>query len=299
MSDPDELYTLRNLFWLGNYQLAINEANSLNRIPKDLQSTKDEFVFRSYLAMQQYDIVLDEIADGPNTPVALRAIRILTTFLAKVSPYEQCLAAMFDLGNSLVQGDVSCGTYYLVLATLHVHGDNIKEGLVATDSYPSMELAGYAVQLLLRLDRPDLAQQRYALMKSADEDGSLTQLAGAALNLRLGSAKNIQEAANTYQDLGEKYGTSVMLLTSLAVAEMAQGNFETAESHLQEALGKDSANADALANMITVSHHLSKSSEVIARLVSQLRKTAPDHPLLVGLANFESAYDRMTVQLSA
>jgi Tfp pilus assembly protein PilF len=53
----------------------------------------------------------------------------------------------------------------------------------------------------------------------------------------------------------------------LAVAEMAQSDFKTAESHLQEALGKDSTNADALANMITVSYHLSKSSEVIARLL--------------------------------
>lgn len=299
MSEPDELYTLRNLFWLGNYQLAINESNSLNRVPKHLQATRDEFVFRSYLAMQQFDIVLDEISESPDTPVALRAVRILATYLSKISPYEQCLSNMFDLGNSLVQGDASNGTYYLVLATLHVHGDNIKEALVATDSFPNMELAAFAVRLLLRLDRPDLAQQRYAIMKSADEDGSLTQLAGAALNLSLGDAKKIQEAANTYQDLGEKYGTSVMLLTSLAVAEMAQNNFETAESHLQEALGKDSTNADALSNMIAVSYHLGKSSEVIARLVSQLRKSAPDHPQLVGLTNFEGAYDRMTAQLSA
>ena len=50
------------------------------------------------------------------------------------------LSGLFDLGNSLVQGDVSNGTYYLVLATLQVHGDNIKEALVATDSYPNMEL---------------------------------------------------------------------------------------------------------------------------------------------------------------
>ena len=26
MGEPDELYTLRNLFWMGNFQLAINEA---------------------------------------------------------------------------------------------------------------------------------------------------------------------------------------------------------------------------------------------------------------------------------
>jgi coatomer protein complex subunit epsilon len=299
MSEPDELYTLRNLFWLGNYQLAINESNSLSRIPKHLQSVKDEFVYRSYLAMRQYDIVLDEISDGPNTSVALRAIRILALYMSGVSGYEQCLGAMFDLGKDLQQGDASCGTYYLILATLHVHGDNIKEALIATDSFPNMELASYAVQLLLRLDRPDLAQQRHAIMKSADEDGTLTQLAGAALNIRLGGAKNLQDAANMYQDLGEKYGPSVMILTSMAVAEMAQNDFATAETHLQEALGKDASNPDTLANIIVVSQHLAKSSEVVSRYISQLRKSCPQHPMLVGLANFDSAYDRMTAQLSS
>lgn len=59
------MYLFNNL----SSQLAINESNSLNRVPKHLQPVRDEFVFRSYLAMGQFDIVLDEISDGPNTPV--------------------------------------------------------------------------------------------------------------------------------------------------------------------------------------------------------------------------------------
>ena len=51
-----------------------------------------------------------------------------------------CFSALFDLGNDLQQADSSSGTYYLVLATMHVHGDNIKEALIATDSFPNMEL---------------------------------------------------------------------------------------------------------------------------------------------------------------
>lgn len=47
---------------------------------------------------------------------------------------------LFDLGNSLDKGDAASGTYYFVLATLHVHGDNLKEAIVATDSYPNLEL---------------------------------------------------------------------------------------------------------------------------------------------------------------
>ena len=50
-------------------QLAINESNGLKRVPKHLMLARDEFVYRSYLAMGQYDIVFDEIKEGPNTPV--------------------------------------------------------------------------------------------------------------------------------------------------------------------------------------------------------------------------------------
>lgn len=71
MTEPDELFTMRNLFWLGNFQLAINESNGLHRLPKQLTASRDEFVYRSYVALGQYDIVLDEIKDSPNTSVGM------------------------------------------------------------------------------------------------------------------------------------------------------------------------------------------------------------------------------------
>ena len=71
MTEPDELYTMRNLFWLGNFQQAVNESNSLHRLPKALVPARDEFVYRSYVALGQYDIVMDEIKDSPNTSVGM------------------------------------------------------------------------------------------------------------------------------------------------------------------------------------------------------------------------------------
>eukprot|EP00602_Paraphysomonas_sp_CaronLab_P006060 CAMPEP_0185018718 /NCGR_PEP_ID=MMETSP1103-20130426/1390_1 /TAXON_ID=36769 /ORGANISM="Paraphysomonas bandaiensis, Strain Caron Lab Isolate" /LENGTH=300 /DNA_ID=CAMNT_0027548655 /DNA_START=60 /DNA_END=962 /DNA_ORIENTATION=- len=297
MTEPDELYTMRNLFWLGNYQLAINESNSLHRLAKHLNPIRDEFVYRSYLALGQYDIVIGEIQDTPSTPLALRAIRQLALYLSKKSSYEVVLSnleALADEASKTSQATI----YYLVLATVHVHGDNIKDALIATEGQSTLELSAYAVQLLLRMDRPDLAQQRLALMKSVDEDSALTQLATAWVSMRTGGAKGMAEAANIYEDLSEKYGASVMLMTGLAVSKMHQGLFDEAETHLQEALNKDPSNADCLANIITVSYHLDKPPEVIARFVSQLRNKAPEHPLLQGLTNFESAYDRVTAQLA-
>ena len=48
----------------GNYQQAINEASSLNRCPAALKDEKDEFLYRSYLALGQYDIVLSDVKES-------------------------------------------------------------------------------------------------------------------------------------------------------------------------------------------------------------------------------------------
>ena len=61
MSEPDDLYTLRNHYWLGSYQLAIAEGSGLGRLPEALRVERDEFIYRSYLALGQYSIVLGEV----------------------------------------------------------------------------------------------------------------------------------------------------------------------------------------------------------------------------------------------
>lgn len=61
MSEPDDLFTLRNHFWLGSYQLAIAEGSGLGRLPESLRVERDEFIYRSYLALGQYSIVLEEV----------------------------------------------------------------------------------------------------------------------------------------------------------------------------------------------------------------------------------------------
>lgn len=61
MSEPDDLFTLRNHFWLGSYQLAIAEGSGLGRLPDSLRVERDEFIYRSYLALGQYSIVLGEV----------------------------------------------------------------------------------------------------------------------------------------------------------------------------------------------------------------------------------------------
>jgi hypothetical protein len=41
----------------------------LNRIPANLVTEKEEFIYRSYLALGQYHIILNEIKEANSTPV--------------------------------------------------------------------------------------------------------------------------------------------------------------------------------------------------------------------------------------
>ena len=66
MSEPDELYTLRAQFWLGHYQMALDEARSIMRRPMspDLKAEREEIVARCYIAMKDYDKVISGDTSG-------------------------------------------------------------------------------------------------------------------------------------------------------------------------------------------------------------------------------------------
>jgi hypothetical protein len=67
MSEPDELYTLRAQFWLGHYQLALEEARSVARRPMSpaLKDEREELLARANIALGNYDSVS---GGGGSTP---------------------------------------------------------------------------------------------------------------------------------------------------------------------------------------------------------------------------------------
>ena len=86
--------------------------------------------------------------------------------------------------------------------------------------------------------------------------------------------------------------SSSLLLNGLAVAEMAIGEFTSAEQHLNEALTKTQT-ADTLANLVVVQTHLLRPPELINRTLSQLKLKSRNHPLITSLNAFDAAFDRV------
>lgn len=60
MTEPDELYTLRAQYWLGHYQMAVEEARSVARRPMSpaLKAEREEFMARAFIGLGQYDKVV-------------------------------------------------------------------------------------------------------------------------------------------------------------------------------------------------------------------------------------------------
>mmetsp|Transcript_6442 Transcript_6442/g.21721 ORF Transcript_6442/g.21721 Transcript_6442/m.21721 type:complete len:292 (-) Transcript_6442:86-961(-) len=285
MSEPDELFSLRSQFWLGSYQLALNEASALTRLSPALRAEKDEFVYRCYIAMGQYQIAIDEISSA--APAALQAVKLLATYLSTPDSLEVALLQLQEWMTD--PSSANSTTLQLVTALVHMHADNLPEAIRAVRHGSTMEHCALLVQLYLRMDRPDLAQRQLRHMQEADDDHTLSQLSAAWVACAVGGEK-LQEAVFAFEELVDKSGGSALLFNGLAVANMQLGNWEDAERNLKEALGKSSNDPDTLANLVTVSQHTGKDG---SRYLSQLRSVSPHHPLLRGLATVEGAFDRV------
>ena len=100
MSEVDELYELRNNFYLGHFATAVNEANKLklckivfiflwltSNLAGDKAVERDVYLFRSLIAQKQYSTVLSEVKSS--SPPQLVAVKCFAEYLARGNAESQ------------------------------------------------------------------------------------------------------------------------------------------------------------------------------------------------------------------
>ncbi|XP_012883857.1 PREDICTED: coatomer subunit epsilon [Dipodomys ordii] len=182
--EVDELFDVKNAFYIGSYQQCINEAQRVKLSSPEKEVERDVFLYRAYLAQRKYGVVLDEIQ--PSSAPELQAVRTFAEYLASESRRDTIVA---DLDREMSRSvDVSNTTFLLMAAAIYFHDQNPDAALRALHQGDSLECMAMTVQILLKLDRLDLARKELKKMQDQDEDATLTQLATAWVNLAVDSS---------------------------------------------------------------------------------------------------------------
>jgi len=289
----DELFDIKNAFFTGNYQTCINEAQKVKLSDPGMSLERDVFLYRSYLALKKFRVVLDEV--GSNSSALLQPLAILAKFLSANSQSTRD-SIVADLDTQMAGNvDVSNHVLLIVAGTIYLHADQPESALRALHPSDHLECLATKLQALLAMNRVDLARGVLKSMQEKDEDATLTQLAQAWTNLA-GGGEKIQDAYYIYQELIDKLGSTPLLLNGQATTFLAQAKYAEAEAALGEAIEKDPNNPDTLVNMIVLAQHQGKQPEVSNRYLSQLKDLDPNNSFVLKLNQKEADFDRMVKQ---
>nr|CAG4646444.1 EOG090X0A8E [Macrothrix elegans] len=285
----DELFDVKAQFYIGNYQSAINEAQKLKLYASDLKTERDIYVFRSYIALRKYGVVMSEISS--RSPVEFQPLKTLAEYFAYPNKRNEITVQL----DEQVSTNLNSNNYLflIVASTIYYNEGNFENVLKIMHQSDHLECHALMLQTYLKMDRIDLAKRELKVMQEIDEDAVLTQLSSVWVNLLIGGDK-FQEAYYTLQELADKYSTTALLLNGQASCFINQGKYEEAESVLQEALEKDSNYTDTYQNLVVLGQLSGKTPDVCNRYFSQLNDSAPEHSIVKDFLLKEKEFDTLT-----
>lgn len=293
---PDELYTLRAQYWLGHYDLCLDECRSVARrpMPPSLKEERQEFVVRCYLAKGEAERAEQE-CEGGEAGHGIEALKIRAQYdRVSASGADTATEALVDAMKSLVANPESAtGQVQLYASHLFLAAGLTRDALQCVHLGTTMEHLSQCLQIYLKIDRLDKAKETLDLMRQADEDSVLTQLGTVYVDVA-GGRSTAPDATHHLNTLSEQYGSSLLLLNCSAVAAMTAGNYEGADGSLTEAVQEfnGEADADTLINSVVCATQMGKGPEVTDPLLEKLRAGHGKHPFVEGLVRVEGALER-------
>merc|ERR1712000_428969 len=266
-SGEGELLNITTAFYTHAYSTVIDfDTSSLS--PSN-QTTAQNLKYRAQIALGQSSSVVSALKSSS-------------------SPSSRALVA-------LAQSDVSAA------AELASDASSAEDPTVQICAGTVLASAGqYPEQVHLSQNRTDLAVKEVHAAKRWANDSLLINLAESWTNLREGGSEKYQSAFYVYEELASAPGnTSPTALVGQAVAEIHLGRVEEAEAALQQAMGMEGADVQAIANSVVLASVMGKKNEVVQGSIEQLKEKDREHVLLKDLEEKSALFDTAAGKYSA
>ena len=287
--DVDELYAVRNNFYVGNFQVAIDEGESTPPLSQQKQIELDVYVARSRLALGQGKELISSINQAP---MAMEAVKALAVFETNPSKQDVCIEKVESwLGDEMTGNNP---TLRLIAGLMYTKAGKYSEALAVLKGAGANqpEHSALMIHILILMNRIDAAQKELAELENSNaDDAVITQLAQGWVYCSLGGGKT-EEASYIFQELIDKFDPTVKLLNNLAVCKVHMEQYPEAEEMLTTALEENPGDVDSLVNLIVVSRHLNKSQEVIDNLMEQIKQKDPNNLKLKEWLEAENIFDQ-------
>eukprot|EP00796_Vickermania_ingenoplastis_P013264 gene13264-9107_t len=261
----DSLFDARNYLVVGNFKQAIMETNTPRPNSKkreevdDMQADKLLIIAQAHIGMHEEELAQFRCNQGPAGHPVVEAVKTWTEFVisrkkAQAGASDPTVsAALSKLEENAAEVDLakSCWAVFAVSALITV--ENYTAALNMANLWVSqlsdlpdpkmkryrMQLRYLVVEALLRINRPELAQDELAVMENDDDESVFTILSQGIVSLYVGqkdnNAETLEQAASYFSNASVRYGQTPMLLNLEALALLALGRLEDAERRLTDA----------------------------------------------------------------
>ena len=144
-----------------------------------------------------------------------------------------------------------------------------------------LEMHSHLVDILLRLNRTDLAEQELKLMNKIDEDAAQSLLWTGFVKI---TPDNYKEAIKLFNELRDKFGNTSLLLNAIALAHMAGSEYDKAAASLDESASIRENDPDTMINQTVVTRQLRPGADSKSTL-EVLKAQFPSHPWVCSHGN--------------
>ncbi|ODV59223.1 coatomer subunit epsilon ASCRUDRAFT_82222 [Ascoidea rubescens DSM 1968] len=294
--DSDELYTIRQKFFSGQFKLVAE--TSLKSFSGSVAARAEEYILRSRISLGDVSGVLNYIQaeeqNGRALPAGLEAIRLYALYVRNPSKndihlkFEEFISRHTNDETTLVLGSIylvkQYGNYEDAL-TLLSKGEN------------SLECISVIVQIQLLRNRLDLAIKELKNSRQISQDSIIYNLSESWANSVSGSDDKLQSSFYFWEEISQS-NTSVKSLVSLLIINLQMKHFPESKEIIDQIELLNGDDLNFLANEITyyvINGDNKKVEELIQRL-NQLSKG--QHPYIIDYKEKDAMFDEIVQKYS-